>query len=630
MSSALPKAAKDDALPRRAGGNYRERKEDPDNINFKDFENPWTFYGLLLRGEVYVVDWCRKNDLLATNIVCDAKVKTGTNLVSQTCGGLMTVKPRSNRIGNETFRCDKNRNHERPSRKYSFFENSHLTLNDIMVFVKSYLDGCTLKQCASFAGISYGSSAVNWAHFIRELFMEHFQRNVRKKRLNGVIEIDESLFGRRVKYHRGNPHVGIKIWVFGMVERATNTLILYPVADRTADTLIPLIERHVEKGSAIYSDGWSAYCDLNKFGYNHFSVVHKYAFKKVYVNTKTGEKVTVNTNRMEGAWKHAKDYFKRMAGTKGAQFESHMAEVIWRSEVKERLYEKFFELLKSIYVLTGPPEFSFNTPLFDSWDGVEPEAQTNKAIIEPEVSDAESDTEEVTLQPPLSVAGSSGLIKQKPRRRRRLPSSRAQYINEFLADKLSSASLSSEEDEDVKKTTTLLPAIAGSSNVSKPRRTIDRPEKSSKSSEDEVVKIKRAIASPVKSKQLLKSRRTVDRPTETSPVKSKQLSKSRRTVNRPVKLTRSSSDSEDEIVKTKRTIASPPKPLSNISMTFKSNGKTKSLPSGRTINTYHPIGFVEEKSDRPRRQRKAAIANPYSREAFIWNIRSVSDDSNEE
>ena len=36
--------------------------------------------------------------------------------------------------------------------------------------------------------------------------------------LSGDVEIDESLFGRKVKYHRGNPHVGCKIWVFGMIE----------------------------------------------------------------------------------------------------------------------------------------------------------------------------------------------------------------------------------------------------------------------------------------------------------------------------------------------------------------------------------------------------------------------------
>ena len=59
--------------------------------------------------------------------------------------------------------------------------------------------------------------------------------------LSGEIEIDESLFGRTMKYLRGNPTPGMKIWILGLVERSSNTIILYPVADRSAETLLPLI-----------------------------------------------------------------------------------------------------------------------------------------------------------------------------------------------------------------------------------------------------------------------------------------------------------------------------------------------------------------------------------------------------
>ena len=60
--------------------------------------------------------------------------------------------------------------------------------------------------------------------------------------LEGDINIDESLFGRRCKYNLGNPNVGIKVWIFGLVSRSTNTLILYPVDKRDAETLIPIIK----------------------------------------------------------------------------------------------------------------------------------------------------------------------------------------------------------------------------------------------------------------------------------------------------------------------------------------------------------------------------------------------------
>lgn len=83
-----------------------------------------------------------------------------------------------------------------------------------------------------------------------------------------------------------------------MGERESNTVIVYPVADRTAATLIPLIQRHVESRTTIYSNGWTAYSDM---GYKHFTVLHKYSFNKVYKNVATGVEEVVCTNQIEGA-----------------------------------------------------------------------------------------------------------------------------------------------------------------------------------------------------------------------------------------------------------------------------------------------------------------------------------------
>ncbi|XP_055999056.1 uncharacterized protein LOC130047694 [Ostrea edulis] len=179
-----------------------------------------------------------------------------------------------------------------------------------------------------------------------------------------------------------------------MVERETNALIMYPVSDRTEDTLIPVIERHVEKGSTIYSDGWSAYCKLNDHGYNHFTVLHKYSFKKTYVNTNTKEVVEVHTNRIEGAWKHGKDHFRRLVGTKLSQFEGHLAEIMWRSAERGNVYEAFFNLLRSVYALDGPARYTYPSPLFNTWEGV-PESQSkiDDWEIRPENTDAESEAE---------------------------------------------------------------------------------------------------------------------------------------------------------------------------------------------------------------------------------------------
>ncbi|MCG7867879.1 MAG: IS1595 family transposase [Candidatus Thiodiazotropha taylori] len=388
---------------RRKPGNFKRKEEDIGKISFADFGNPWNFFHVFLSEERLAHSWCRSNGLLAKSLPCHI------------CGAETELRYRANYVASESFRCTRNSSHERQTRTYSFFEGAKLPVNDIMLFLKSYIEGNSLKQCATFAGMSYGSTAVDWATYIRDMFKDYFKRNIEPQVLSGEIEIDESLFGRRVKYHRGNPNVGVKVWVFGLVERSSNTIILYPVNDRTEATLVPLIQRHVAEGSTIYSDGWSAYCDLNNLGYKHFTVLHKYAFKKIYVDVDTKEEVVVHTNRIEGAWKHAKDHFRRMSGTKSAQFEGHLAEVMWRSRAKGNIYESFFDMLKTIYALDGPPVFAYsrNQPLFDTWDSVA-QSSPEKEMIMPAVTDAESESESSSASQSIpSILRSSSSASQQ-------------------------------------------------------------------------------------------------------------------------------------------------------------------------------------------------------------------------
>ena len=79
------------------------------------------------------------------------------------------------------------------------------------------------------------------------------------------------------------------------MERESNTLLLCLVLGRSEDTLLPITERHIKKGANIYSNGWSAYCPLNNLWYHHFIVLHKYSFKKTYVNQVTQEEVEIHT-----------------------------------------------------------------------------------------------------------------------------------------------------------------------------------------------------------------------------------------------------------------------------------------------------------------------------------------------
>jgi transposase-like protein len=100
---------------------------------------------------------------------------------------------------------------------------------------------------------------VDWTNFVRELFKDYVSRHMIHMKLRGKVEIDESLFGRRRKYNRGRVVSKSSVWVLGLIEVDTNTLILYPVESRDADTLEHIITRHVEVGSTIFTDSWAGY-----------------------------------------------------------------------------------------------------------------------------------------------------------------------------------------------------------------------------------------------------------------------------------------------------------------------------------------------------------------------------------
>ena len=103
------------------------------------------------------------------------------------------------------------------------------------------------------------------------------------------------MFGRRMKHHRGEKK-GMNVWVVGLVERATNQVIMYHVEDRSEEAMKSIIQNYVERGSSIYTDGWASYNWMNDAGYEHFKLIYKEKFVQRYENIETGETKVVHTN----------------------------------------------------------------------------------------------------------------------------------------------------------------------------------------------------------------------------------------------------------------------------------------------------------------------------------------------
>ena len=149
--------------------------------------------------------------------------------------------------------------------------------------------------------------------------------------------------------------------------------------DRNENTLTNIIETHVEKGTvlrdnlnyktSVHTDGWSSYGNLNEMGYEHWAVIHKHGFQDKYKNVRTGEERVVDTNKIEGAWSHVKKHFRTKNGVMRTTFESHLCEIMWRSQFGGTFdcIPIFFYHLREIFPLIQKPLYLYPIPIFASF-----------------------------------------------------------------------------------------------------------------------------------------------------------------------------------------------------------------------------------------------------------------------
>ena len=142
---------------------------------------------------------------------------------------------------------------------------------------------------------------------------------------NVVVQIDESLFRHKPKYHHGRAPRSEQ-WVFGLVDTTSSPSIGYMelVPRRDASTLLPIIQAHTRPGTIIYSDQWRAYNSVAQLPNvsTHSRVNHSLNF----VDPVTG----VHTQNVESYWNRVKRRFKTMMGVSSDQLPSYLDEFMWR------------------------------------------------------------------------------------------------------------------------------------------------------------------------------------------------------------------------------------------------------------------------------------------------------------
>ena len=222
-------------------------------------------------------------------------------------------------------------------RSGSFFEGSNITLSSwlhLMFLWAMQISGSKIARLTSLSK----PTVVRALGELRTICSNKvLNAGIKLGGLGKTVEIDESKFGAKRKYKRGRVSEGP--WVFGVVERGLQKVLLFRVPDRTRETLVHrLITTHIQPGTVIYSDQFTPYIPLNQLGYIHVSVNHS----KNFVDPDSG----AHTNTIEGVWALVKKKLKWMCGTLYEYIPSYLDEFTWfRNFGKDQAFE---QLLKDI------------------------------------------------------------------------------------------------------------------------------------------------------------------------------------------------------------------------------------------------------------------------------------------
>jgi transposase len=209
------------------------------------------------------------------------------------------AESRFRRVGNRTsYKCPKCKVHHYPQ-SGTFFAESKVSVEQIIyAFYRFHQskNGLSASEIGRELGIGY-TSALNLCHRIMKLMNERSDFN-----FSGTVMVDETYWGGTGKE---------KEIIFGILQWH-GKVKLFHVPNPQKETIIPIIQKNVVKGSLIYSDEAGIYKCLPKLGYGHEWVNHsKFQWKNG----------SCTTQPLEGAWSALK---RSLSGTHTAIKGKHL------------------------------------------------------------------------------------------------------------------------------------------------------------------------------------------------------------------------------------------------------------------------------------------------------------------
>lgn len=293
------------------------------NINYTAVTSRKDLYTLIL-AENTGVEWCMYMGLLSSNRNCNH------------CGFEMRLKKKQNTRDKIRWVCTRKScvKQEASVRLGSWFENSHLTIKQIMLITYEWGRNSKIYDVVVDAEVSE-KTIIDWYSFIREVIVESMEEiNVKIGGIGLTVELDETVIARR-KYNRGR--IAETQWLVGGVCRETKEMFFRRVENRCAETLYTVVCENVAEGTNLISDCWRGYNRLREEGFTLDQINHSENFVDP-INP------MIHTQNIENRWL----WLKHFLHTKGTNRKSHLTEYIVEYQFLKRNLNVFMGTIDAI------------------------------------------------------------------------------------------------------------------------------------------------------------------------------------------------------------------------------------------------------------------------------------------
>lgn len=172
------------------------------------------------------------------------------------------------------------------SYKGGIFYSTKLSSKQIYQLIWCYLNKKSIDTTRTTTGLSYPTI---------ERWISRFRDNLPEQdigRLSGLIQMDESFFGRL-------RHKQEQVIVVGAIEADTGRIKLELVPNRTSSTLSGFIDTNIAPDATVITDKWRAYDEVTMCPREHLTVNHSIGEFRF-------------SNRIEGLWSEIKKHIRRM------------------------------------------------------------------------------------------------------------------------------------------------------------------------------------------------------------------------------------------------------------------------------------------------------------------------------